>query len=147
MCKQQKAIIDDILDLSKIDSKKIELNPIPFQVATVLQSVEMMFRIQLKQKNLILVIDPIDETTRCKRADPQTVNQIINNFVSNSIKITLAGGVRITAWMDKVSDTQAFLNISISDTGIGMTLEEQEGLFNRFAQTIAARMQNTVAQD
>jgi signal transduction histidine kinase/DNA-binding response OmpR family regulator len=130
---QQKIIVDDVLDLSKLENNKMELNPTPFHVSAVIRSIQHMFQPQLQQRGLQLTVNLPDDIPGLK-ADQHRLTQVLINVVSNAIKFTATGSITIAIWLDPLSNIETYLNISVTDTGIGMTLEEQTRLFDRFAQ-------------
>ena len=130
---QQKVIVDDVLDLSKLENDKIELNPKIFSVKTVIRYVVQMFASKINEKNLNVVLDiPDEDIFLC--ADTQRLVQIITNLLSNAIKFTLEGSIYLSATTDVSSEPETLLQICVKDTGIGMTEEETARLFQRFSQ-------------
>jgi len=130
---QQKIIVDDVLDFSKIQSNKIEIQTIPFNAMQVLQTVMQMFNPQLAMKNLDLKLN-LDRVNLWVKGDPHRLTQIITNLVSNSIKFTHAGHITVAAHATEAPNGGVVLEFSVEDTGIGMTPEEQAQLFRKFVQ-------------
>ena len=113
-------VINDILDISKIEAGRMELYPAPFQLEQVIRSSVNAFSPQAREKELSLelVLDP--SLPREAVGDAQRIRQIIHNLVSNAVKFTETGGVTVkTLWMEREKDETA-LEISVTDTGIGM---------------------------
>ena len=129
--KQQKVIVDDVLDLSKLDNNKVELNPVPFKISTLISSAIQMFHSQILEKNLSITTK-IEDTYA--KADPNRLTQILSNLISNAVKFTNEGGIRIGANLESISESENRLRVEVKDTGIGMNLDEQQIIFNRFAQ-------------
>ena len=129
--KQQKVIVDDVLDLSKLENNKLELNPVPFKLSTLISSVIQMFRTQILEKKL-KIIKKIEE--KYVIADPNRLTQILSNLISNAVKFTHAGGITVEAVVETLSESENRLRVVVTDTGIGMNVDEQQIIFNRFAQ-------------
>lgn len=130
---QQKVILNDVLDLSKLESDRLELNPQPFDLKEVLKYVKQIFSAQITAKNLELVWDLPSEDIFLI-GDMQRLSQVIINLLSNAIKFTAKGTIHIFAALEILSPSETRLNIGVKDTGIGMTAEEKSRLFQRFLQ-------------
>lgn len=127
-------ILDDILDLSKIESGRLALHKGRFSPIQLMADVASMMRIRADAKNLSLDIEfdgPIPETIR---SDQTRLRQILVNLVGNAIKFTEQGGARIMTRFDAGSNGSAVLEIDVIDTGIGMTEEQSRKLFLPFQQ-------------
>tara|TARA_R110001592_G_scaffold357416_1_gene660569 strand:+ start:128875 stop:130992 length:2118 start_codon:yes stop_codon:yes gene_type:complete len=127
-------IIDDVLDLSKIEAGKFEIRLEPMSLKAVIESALAVFSSGASRKGLYLrqrYDDRIPETVRC---DPLRLKQVLFNLIGNAIKFTREGGVEIRARWKESLDGKAHLEIEIEDTGIGISRQEQENLFQPFAQ-------------
>ena len=124
-------LINQVLDLSKIEAGKLELNPQTVQLAPLIDEVVGTAR-QLAQqnKNRLVVEAPDDLGTLT--VDPMRLRQILLNLLSNACKFTKEGEVRLRA--SRVSNGRHWIELSVSDTGIGMTAEQQAKLFEEFSQ-------------
>ena len=132
-------IIDDILDLSKIEAGKLEIEETDFSLCELLDSVELLHRPRAEQKGLSFVIDGRDQSTSKYVGDPTRLRQVLNNLVSNAIKFTQSGSVTIsvhTAPND--SGDASDITFSIQDTGIGINQNQLKDLFVPFAQADAS---------
>ena len=129
---QQKIIVDDVLDFSKIQNNKIEIQTIPFNPMHVLHTIMQMFNPQLAVKNLELKLY-LEGVNMWVKGDPHRLNQIITNLVSNAIKFTHEGSIELSASATDKSPN-VMLEFAVEDTGIGMTPEEQSHLFHKFVQ-------------
>lgn len=129
---QQKVIVDDVLDLSKLEANKVELNPQPFSLTQQFNTVVQMFTAPLQRKNLKLTLELPEETW--VKADPYRLSQILTNLVSNAIKFTKTGYIRIQATLETQAKDTTWLKLQVEDSGIGMTEEEAGRLFERFSQ-------------
>ena len=128
------AIIDDILDLSKIDAGKIELENLDFNLREQLGvfAESMAYRAQDKGLELILDVTQIDQSM--VRGDPGRLGQILNNLVGNAIKFTEKGEISIRASLNDISDTHWLFSCEVRDTGMGIPADKIEGLFDSYSQ-------------
>lgn len=127
-------IIDDILDLSKIEAGKFEVEKSPVKVKNLLEEVLAMFRDQASKKNLQLNYDLADFTNLVIVSDAVRIRQVLLNLVGNAIKFTEKGSVKVTCQVEQLTNTRKKIIFDIKDTGIGMTQEQSERLFQPFTQ-------------
>ncbi len=127
-------IIDDILDISKLDAGKLELELIPFDLVDTVESATALFGLQARAKGIELVvrIDPALE--RSRRGDPTRLSQIVLNLVGNAIKFTEAGRVSVQVVPVASSPKNGWVRFEVTDTGIGIDEAEQTRLFEAFSQ-------------
>ena len=126
-------IINDILDLSKIEAGKLALDHIDFSLDQVLLSVADMVRDRATAKDLELIVDT-DHLPQSLHGDGNRLGQIILNFVSNAVKFTERGQVLLRCRIvDERADT-LLIRFEVSDTGVGLTPEQQSNLFQAFEQ-------------
>jgi predicted ATPase/signal transduction histidine kinase/response regulator RpfG family c-di-GMP phosphodiesterase len=125
-------IIDDILDLSKIESGKLEVEAIEYSPVAIVQDVLSLMSIRATAKGIYLESEYSNRIPVTVRTDPTRMRQVILNLVSNAIKFTETGGVRIVVRYE--DGAQPVLNYDIVDTGLGLTTEQQARLFKPFAQ-------------
>jgi CheY-like chemotaxis protein len=127
------AILNDLLDLSKIESGKLALEEVEFDIADLARSVQATFSALAQQKGLAfdLAVEPSAEGGW--RGDPTRVSQILYNLASNALKFTDAGGIAVT-----VRRSDDVLEIIVRDTGVGMSAETLGGLFEKFVQADAS---------
>jgi signal transduction histidine kinase/CheY-like chemotaxis protein len=128
------AIINDILDLSKIEAGKLELESIPFNLERLLLDVEQMFARDAQEKGLTFDVIIPPETSLNLKGDPTRIQQVITNLVANAIKFTKTGEVVIRVATNKVDSHHVSLLIIVHDTGIGISQEVQSHLFKPFSQ-------------
>ena len=128
-------IINDILDMSKIEANKFELSPTEFCIEKLLQRVVNVvnFRVEEKKQKFAVYIDKnIPETLIC---DDQRLAQVITNLLGNAVKFTPEkGSVGLSAHLIKSDEENCTIQIKVSDTGIGISREQQVGLFDAFYQ-------------
>ncbi len=128
------AIINDILDLSKIEAGKFDIRSEPTSVAEIVQQVQYIYAEIASRKGLIFSQEISPDIPAAVMADAVRLRQILNNFVSNAIKFTLSGSVSIRAMIDARTDTDVTLSLRVTDTGIGISDEFRERLFSPFSQ-------------
>ncbi|MBT5747089.1 MAG: response regulator, partial [Gammaproteobacteria bacterium] len=125
----QLALVNDILDMSKIESGKFSIDERPYNLSVLLHDVAQMFSIQAHDAGLQLVINQTNLEEHLLLGDGQRVGQILNNLISNGIKFTETGTVSLTTQSDGRQ-----LIFTIKDSGIGMSPNEMDRLFKRFEQ-------------
>jgi GAF domain-containing protein len=131
-------LINQVLDLSKIEAGKLELNPQTVQLAPLIKDVIGTAGQLAEQNKNRLVLDAQDNLGALT-VDPMRLRQILFNLLSNACKFTKAGEVKLAA--RKVSNGSSFVEFAVSDTGIGMTVEQQAKLFEEFSQADATTAQ------
>lgn len=129
------ALINDILEMSKIEAGHITLNPMAFDLQALLEDVEVMFRIRTDTKQLKFVIHKPANMVRRIVADQGKVRQILINIIGNAVKFTHAGGIYVRVTTKPVEGSRLLVSIEIEDTGLGISEEELDGLFKQFVQT------------
>lgn len=126
---QLSELVNDLLDLAKVEAGKIEVHPTEFEVETLFGGLRGVLRPLLAGKLVALVFDEPSEIPPLN-SDDGKIAQILRNFISNALKFTERGEVRVSARMvDKES-----VEFAVSDTGIGIAPEDQERIFEEFAQ-------------
>ena len=128
------SIINDILDLSKIEAGKFEIRSEPTSVTEIVQQVQFIYAEVASRKGLVFSQEVMPDVPASLIADGVRLRQILNNLVSNAIKFTLAGGVSIRAAVESISGDKATLSLRVTDTGIGISQEFRERLFTPFTQ-------------
>jgi signal transduction histidine kinase/ActR/RegA family two-component response regulator len=127
------AILNDVLDLSKIEAGKLELEAIAFDLAPVLAGVEAAFAPQAADKGLAYVTTLAADAAGVYHGDPTRLRQILYNLVSNAVKFTSRGLVSVG-----VERCAAGLTITVADTGIGVPADKLGALFAKFSQIDAS---------
>jgi len=123
-------LVDDLLDLSKIEAEKISVHPTEFNVGEMLITLRGMLIPSLFAPAVRLVFEEPKDLSRLY-SDEGKISQILQNFVTNAVKFTERGEIRVTACRDHANDQAIF---SVSDTGIGIAPEDQEKIFDEFTQ-------------
>ncbi|WP_446810497.1 response regulator [Methylomonas sp. 2BW1-5-20] len=127
------SIINDVLDLSKIDSGRLELEQTDFALAAVLDHIRSIIADQAKTKGLTVEVDGGD-VPLWLRGDPTRLRQAMLNYATNAVKFTEHGSIRMTARVLEESSAGLLLRFEVSDSGIGIEQEKQVALFQAFAQ-------------
>jgi PAS domain S-box-containing protein len=129
-------IINDVLDLSKIEAGKMTVERIACNPSHVVADVASLMRARAAEKGLAFDVDFATPVPEVIASDPTRLRQILLNLVGNAVKFTSRGGVRITVGMADVPGSWAAqrLRFDVADTGIGMTPEQRAQLFEAFAQ-------------
>ncbi len=136
--KQLLSIIDDILDYSKIEANKLELEQVGMNLREVLDSVMRLMERPAQAKNLKINLKLDPQVRIAMRGDPTRLRQVLTNLVSNAVKFTDRGGVQVEVTKRSESRTHQELLFAIKDTGIGISTEGQSKLFNAFQQADAS---------
>lgn len=132
------SLINDILDFSKVEAGKLELEVIEFNLRGVLGEFAEALGLQAQAKGLELILDVTAVEQSIVKGDPGRLRQILNNIVGNSIKFTKKGEVIIRAKLTEHDETRFKLEVAITDTGIGISEEKLEYLFDSFSQVDAS---------
>ncbi|MDO1445691.1 PAS domain-containing protein [Rhodocytophaga aerolata] len=127
-------IINDILDLAKIEAGKMHIEEAPLQVRQVVKNVANMFSIKTNEKNLALVVDVAENVPEYMLGDSVRLNQILLNLVGNAVKFTHTGSITVGVRMIKETEGEATLRFSVKDTGIGIAEDKLQYIFESFTQ-------------
>ncbi|MDP3540273.1 MAG: ATP-binding protein [Azonexus sp.] len=129
------SVINDILDISKIEAERLTLEQTPFCLGSVLENLNSLLGQKAAEKNLQLRIEiPPELSTRPLLGDPLRLGQILLNLSGNAIKFTAAGGVTIRLSMEEETSSDILLRCEVRDTGIGISATDQKKLFTAFEQ-------------
>ncbi len=129
------ALINDLLDIAKIESRTVELEQIPFSLMDLIQDVISIMAVRVKEKGLTFTSSGECVKDCMFLGDPTRLRQIILNLCSNAIKFTEHGGVHIAvACIDTDNQPLKHINITVTDTGIGIAPDKLESIFAKFIQ-------------
>ena len=136
------SIINDILDLSKIESGKMEIVETDYDVRLLLTDIENMISMRAEEKNLIFTIDADETIPTVLHGDEMRIKQCIVNLLTNSVKYTRKGSVSLK--IDKTDNNDGSINlwVSVTDTGIGIKEEELHKLFESFIRLDITKNRN-----
>ena len=137
------AIINDILDLSKIEARKLHLDRVDFDLPYHVRSTVKGLEVQARQKGLSLMLEVAEDVPHCVKGDPLSLRQVLVNLVGNAIKFTHRGSVSVRAFPagpppDGMDPTVLGVSFEVEDTGIGIPEEFLDTIFLSFSQTTRA---------
>jgi signal transduction histidine kinase/CheY-like chemotaxis protein/ligand-binding sensor domain-containing protein len=127
-------ILNDVLDLSKIEAGRLDLDPIPFRLRDSLADTLKLLALRADQKGIELTCDIRPEVPEVVVADPTRLRQVIINVIGNAIKFTAQGEVGLEVAVESRNRDQARLHFVVRDTGIGIAPEKQKLVFEAFSQ-------------
>ncbi len=128
-------ILNDILDFSKIEAGRLEIEEKRFDITGVIRGTIDLIKLKADEKGIRVTVEIEPDVPRSLAGDPLRLAQILNNLGENAVKFCHSGGrVAIRVMPLELDEGQALLQFSVSDTGIGMTAEQQEKLFLPFSQ-------------
>ena len=128
------SLLNDILDLSKIDADQLVLEKSPFSVGRLMADIKSVFTISAADKSLTLSVETDANIPLALKGDSLRLRQVLMNLASNAIKFTRQGSVHIASRLDHLTEEKATIHFSVADTGIGIPLEKQQGIFDAFSQ-------------
>ncbi|MGB5468008.1 MAG: ATP-binding protein [Sedimenticolaceae bacterium] len=131
-------IINDVLDFAKVESGKLQLETIEIEVRDLVDSVTELMSGSAQNRNLQLSARVADNVPQVVRGDPIRLRQILINLVSNAIKFTEQGGIRVEVSRGQSSEKEVELLFAVADTGVGMSPETADRLFQSFTQADAS---------
>ncbi len=127
-------IIDDILDFSKMEAGKLELESIPFRIEGICDEISALYNPKAQERGIFLAVDAGWHTDTVLLGDPLRIKQVLFNFVSNALKFTEEGGVTVSVHCDPPHENVLRCVFSVQDTGIGLGSEQHKRLFSAFTQ-------------
>ncbi|MGQ8366715.1 ATP-binding protein [Glaciecola sp. 1036] len=128
-----KNLVNDVLDLSKIEAGKLELNFQDFNPEQLIESVVGTMSVLAKQKGLNVYLDTVDLDLLTISSDPFRLTQILNNLLNNAVKFTQEGFIKVRVWSDIQNDMANFC-VEVQDTGIGISPQSMNKMFTEFSQ-------------
>jgi PAS domain S-box-containing protein len=137
------ALINDILEMSKIEAGRTTLNPSTFDLPELLKDLEMMFRVRTDEKKLSFSVEMIGDVPQFIVTDINKLRQVFINVLGNAVKFTEQGGVALRVLADRECGPVPCLRVEIEDTGPGISADEQDKLFRHFEQTKTGQQTGT----
>lgn len=122
-------LINDVLDLSKIEAGHFELYPEAIRLVDFLQEIQDIFQLKMSSQNILFCCEFVEPLPSIVYADPKYLRQIFINLLGNAIKFTEQGSIKLHVYYEK-----NLLNIQVHDTGIGISIENQADIFKPFVQ-------------
>ncbi|MBL7560544.1 response regulator [Olleya sp. YSTF-M6] len=129
-----KQLIEDILDISKIEAGRLELVITPFDIRELLEDIKKGFKIKAEQKGLELITNFNNNLPLIVGGDPLRLRQVINNLLENAIKFTEVGTITFNVSLNQIRAQKASIHFQIMDTGIGIAEDDVEQIFTSFTQ-------------
>ncbi|MBQ3601662.1 MAG: DegV family EDD domain-containing protein [Lachnospiraceae bacterium] len=125
-------LVNDILDLSQMEIKKMEILPVEYSVENMLEELVGMFQIRMKEKKLEFYLEIDKNLPKELYGDEKRIKQILINILTNAVKYTKEGGVTLAVNMENKTEDSITMIVSVSDTGIGIRKEDLNYLFDSF---------------
>lgn len=134
------ALINDVLDMAKIEAGQITLNNSDFDLFQTLKIVIEMFEMRTQTKGLFLKLEKAENVPRFINTDEKKLRQVLINLIGNAVKFTVTGGIVLQVSAKETSpDSEIELKFSVTDTGVGISPEEIDKIFEPFIQTESGR--------
>jgi signal transduction histidine kinase/CheY-like chemotaxis protein len=127
-------LINDILDLAKVDSGKMTFEQIPFKMALSISAMIHLFETKIQEKNLKLITEYDNKIPLVLVGDPVRLHQIILNLVSNAVKFTSKGEITVSVRLLNEDEEKVTIEFAVTDTGIGIAKDKLENIFENFQQ-------------
>jgi CheY-like chemotaxis protein/nitrogen-specific signal transduction histidine kinase len=127
-------LINDILDLAKVDAGKMTFEQIPFKMSLSISAMVHLFEPKIREKNLVLVKEYDDRIPDVLVGDPVRLHQIILNLMSNAVKFTNKGKITVSLRVQSEDENKVDIKFSVSDTGIGINQNKINSIFENFQQ-------------
>jgi signal transduction histidine kinase/CheY-like chemotaxis protein len=132
------ALLNDVLDIAKIEAGKLSLETLDFSVMEILRSTEALFTLRAHQKGISFAVNVDPSADIWCLGDPTRIKQVLYNLVSNAVKFTQSGSVLVTISAEDVGENRRALSFAVKDSGIGIAHDLQGRLFERFSQAETA---------
>jgi PAS domain S-box-containing protein len=127
-------LINDILDLAKVDSGQITFEEIPFKLPKSLSAMIHLFETKIGEKNLRLIKEYDKKIPNVLVGDPVRLHQIILNLIDNAVKFTTTGSITVSARLMQEEEENAIIEFTVADTGIGISEDKLDNIFENFQQ-------------
>src|SRR4051795_5610963 len=137
------ALINDVLEMSKIEAGRTTLNISTFDLPVLLKDLEMMFRIRTNEKKLSFTVEMIGNVPQYIVTDVNKLRQVFINVIGNAVKFTEQGGIALRVSADREAATEPCLRVEVEDTGPGISPDDQDKLFRHFEQTKTGQQAGT----
>ncbi|MCM1210137.1 MAG: DegV family EDD domain-containing protein [Blautia sp.] len=131
-------LVNDILDLSQMEMKKMEIMPIQYKTEELFSNLIDMIQVRLKEKRLEFQVEIDENLPTVLVGDMKRINQVVLNILTNAAKYTNSGSVTLSAHAESIEEDMLWLKVSVADTGIGIRKEDLEHIYDSF-QRLDAR--------
>ena len=128
------SIVNDILDISKIEAGMLHFDKSPFSIREVCYNIEMLFQHKAKDKKLFLKTHVSDDIPELLLGDKERLTQVLMNLTSNAVKFTALGGIHINVFCKALRTNDVVVHFEVKDTGIGIKKDKLDVIFERFEQ-------------
>ena len=128
------ALLNDILDMSKIEAEHLTLESIPFDMRYLLESTAGLLAVRIGDKPVELIVDAGVDVRHVVSGDPTRLRQVLTNLVGNAIKFTAQGEVVLSARFQALPDHRTLVRFAVRDTGVGIAADKLETIFEEFTQ-------------
>ena len=128
------SLINDILDLSKLEADRIQLEKAEVDITELIHKISTPFVPQYERKGVSFEVDVDDRLHTSVIADPTRLNQILSNLLSNALKFTNSGTVKLEIKAKAIKSENHFIEFSVTDSGIGISQDKKEHIFEQFSQ-------------
>ncbi|NRB40885.1 MAG: transporter substrate-binding domain-containing protein [Pseudomonadales bacterium] len=129
------SLINNILDLSKLEAGKHQLNLLDFDIKQLIKDLEDIFLLSCNKKNIVFKQEDLDSLPNLIQADEGKIRQILINLIGNAVKFTHEGQVVCRCHIESFSPSQWFIKLDIIDSGVGISAEDHHKVFTPFEQT------------
>ncbi|KPQ26088.1 MULTISPECIES: ATP-binding protein [unclassified Halomonas] len=133
-CDNLLMLVNDVLDFSKLEANRLTLEEADIDIVTLVDEILGLHAPEAQRKHLHLVAMVYDDVPTPLCGDPLRLHQVLNNLISNALKFTHQGDVVVRVMLEHYAGKHVVLNISVSDTGIGLSEDHQQQLFSAFSQ-------------
>lgn len=133
-CDNLLMLVNDVLDFSKLEANRLTLEEADIDIVALVDEVVGLHAPEAQRKQLHLVAMVYDDVPTPLCGDPLRIHQVLNNLISNALKFTQEGEVIVRVMLDNQEGQHVVLNLSVSDTGIGLSDDHQKALFRAFSQ-------------
>ncbi|MDR5902733.1 ATP-binding protein [Halomonas icarae] len=134
-CSNLLMLVNDILDYSRLEAGRLELERMPMEMVELIDEVLALQAPLAQQKGLELLGMVYDDVPAVLQGDPMRIRQVLTNLVSNAVKFTEHGDILVRVMVEESEESRVILRISVTDTGIGLSDEHRQRLFDAFHQT------------
>ena len=131
-------LLNDILDLSKIEADQLTLEAIPISISGIVHATASLFALGAREHGLEMLVDIGADVPRYVRGDPTRLRQVLTNLIGNAIKFTPEGEVVVSARLARVEGGEAVIRFAVRDTGVGIPPDKLETVFKDFSQADAS---------
>ncbi|MEE2733323.1 MAG: ATP-binding protein [Pseudomonadota bacterium] len=128
------SLINDVLDLSKIEAGKLEIDNVSYDLERLISDMVVSMSVRGHEKDLELVVDTVNLQHPQVIGDPNRVRQVLTNLCSNALKFTHSGWIRVTVASTATEDHHCIISVDVEDTGIGIAESKLDSIFEAFSQ-------------